>query len=94
MDYLYSLQLIREGAPEILNTILLGISEFITFGGIFIASFIYWCRNKRYGAFILASFSGGYMLNQVFKNTACIFRPWVSDPRLTLAEAASSSATG
>ena len=94
MDYLYSLQLLREGSPEILNTILLGISEFITFGGIFIASFIYWCRNKRYGAFILASFSGGYMLNQVFKNTACIFRPWVSDPRLTLAEAASSSATG
>ncbi|MCR5182903.1 MAG: phosphatase PAP2 family protein [Clostridia bacterium] len=94
MDYLYTLQLLREGSPEIVNTILLGISEFVTLGGIFIASFIYWCRDKRWGAFIMASFSGGYMLNQVFKNTACVFRPWISDPRLSVAEAAASSATG
>ena len=94
MDYLYNLQLIREGAPEFINIVLLGISEFISVGGIFIACFVYWCLDKRSGAFILGSFSGGYMLNQVFKNTACVYRPWVSDPRLTLAPEASSSATG
>ena len=77
-----------------LNYLLLGISEFITFGGILIAAYIYWCLNKRAGAFILASFSGGYMLNQIVKNTACIYRPWVTDPRIHLADAAAGSATG
>lgn len=94
MDYLYTLQLWREASPEILNYILLGISEFVTLGGIFIASLVYWCMDKRYGAFIMASFSGGYMLNQVFKNTACVFRPWVTDPRITVASEAASGATG
>ena len=94
MDYLLFLQGLREGGSEYLNYILLGISEFITFGGILIAAYIYWCTSKRAGAYILACFSGGYMLNQVIKNTACIYRPWISDPRIHLAEAASGSATG
>ena len=94
MDYLLELQALRENCPDALNWILLGISEFITVGGILIAAYIYWCTSKRAGAYILACFSGGYMLNQVIKNTACIYRPWVADPRIELAEAASGSATG
>lgn len=94
MGYLLELQALRQGCPDIINLLFLVISEFITFGGILIASYIYWCTSKRAGAYILASFSGGYMLNQVIKNTACIYRPWIIDPRIELAEAASGSATG
>ena len=94
MDYLLDLQALRDSCPEALNIILLGISEFITVGGILIAAYIYWCTSKRAGAYILACFSGGYMLNQVIKNTACIYRPWVQDPRIHLADAAAGSATG
>ena len=94
MEYLLELQGLRDAAPDALNYLLLGISEFITVGGILIAAYIYWCLSKRAGAYILACFSGGYMLNQIVKNTACIYRPWVQDPRIHLADAASGSATG
>ena len=94
MEYLLTLQNLRDSSPDVLNYVLLGISEAITIIGILIAAFIYWCTSKRAGAYILACFSGGYMLNQVVKNTACIYRPWVADPRIHLAEAASGSATG
>ena len=94
MGYLLFLQGLRENCSEYLNYLLLGISEFITFGGILIAAYIYWCTSKRAGAYILACFSGGYMLNQIIKNTACIYRPWVQDSRIHLAEAAAGSATG
>ena len=94
MDYLLDLQAIRENCPEMLNYLFLGISEFITIGGILIAAYIYWCTSKRAGAYILFCFSGGYMLNQIVKNTACIYRPWVADPRIHLADAAAGSATG
>ncbi len=94
MEYLLELQSIRDSAPAMLNYFMLGISEFITVGGILIAAYIYWCLSKRAGAYILASFSGGYMLNQIIKNSACVYRPWVSDPRIHLADAAAGSATG
>ena len=94
MGYLLELQNLRDAAPDMINYLLLGISEAITIVGILIAAYIYWCTSKRAGAYILACFSGGYMLNQIIKNTACIYRPWVADPRIHLAEAASGSATG
>ena len=94
MEYLLQLQSLRDAAPAMINYLMLGISEAITIVGILIAAYIYWCTSKRAGAYILACFSGGYMLNQIIKNTACIYRPWVSDPRIHLAEAASGSATG
>ena len=94
MEYLLELQKLRDAAPDMVNYLMLGISEAITIVGILIAAYIYWCTSKRAGAYILASFSGGYMLNQIIKNTACIYRPWVADPRIHLAEAASGSATG
>ncbi len=94
MEYLLELQNLRDACPAMLNYFFLGISEFISVGGILIAAYIYWCLSKRAGAYILFCFSGGYMLNQIIKNTACIYRPWISDPRIHLAEQAASSATG
>ena len=47
MDYSPELQALRENCPDALNWILLGISEFITVGGILIAAYIYWCTSKR-----------------------------------------------
>ncbi|MBQ4466884.1 MAG: phosphatase PAP2 family protein [Firmicutes bacterium] len=94
MEYLLELQNLRDASPAMLNYFFLGISEFISVGGIFIAAYIYWCLSKRAGAYILFCFSGGYMLNQIIKNTACIYRPWIADPRIHLAEQAASSATG
>ena len=94
MDYLLELQALRDNCPAMLNYFLLGISEFITVGGILIAAYLYWCLSKRAGAYILLGFSGGYMLNQIVKNTACVYRPWVADPRIHLAEQAAGSATG
>jgi membrane-associated phospholipid phosphatase len=94
MEYLLELQGLRDSCPAMINYLMLGISEFITVGGILIAAYIYWCLSKRAGAYILACFSGGYMLNQVIKNTACIYRPWIADPSIHLADAAAGSATG
>ena len=54
MGYLLELQNLRDAAPDMINYLLLGISEAITIVGILIAAYIYWCTSKRAGAYILA----------------------------------------
>ena len=57
MGYLLELQNLRDAAPDMINYLLLGISEAITIVGILIAAYIYWCTSKRAGAYILACFA-------------------------------------
>ena len=44
-----------------------------------IPALIFWCVNKRAGLFLLFLTSFGRLVNQLVKNTACVYRPWLLD---------------
>lgn len=95
IEYLLFLQNLRENAAPAVTTVLLQISELMV--GIFpilIAAFLYWCVDKKAGRLMVFCYAGAQTLNQLIKNIACIYRPWIRDSRLYIAEAAASSATG
>lgn len=94
MDYLYALQCIREAAPHWLNYLFVFISEFMIAGGVALAAVIYWCVDKHAGISVILSYAFSFTLNQTVKNIACVYRPWLRDPRLHVAPEAASSATG
>lgn len=94
MNYLLFLQNIRESAPAFFNYFFIFISEGLVSGLIILPAIVYWCCNKKMGSWMLMNYSGAYFFNQVLKNTACIYRPWIRDSRLHLAPEAVKSATG
>lgn len=94
MDYLYALQCCREMSPEFINLVFVFVSEVLLKLAMVYAAIIYWCFNKSDGATILLGYTSTYQLNQVIKNTACVYRPWIKDSRLHVAKLAQKSATG
>ena len=94
MDYLYALQCLREAGPEFVNYIFLFISETFFLGGVVFAAYVYWCVDKAAGSAILIGYGASVFVNQTIKNIACIYRPWILDPRLHVYSAAAGSATG
>ncbi len=60
---------------------------------VFVAG-IYWCISKEYGYLFAFNMVGGNICNQLIKNTACIYRPWIRDSRIIPSELALTDATG
>lgn len=55
---------------------------------------MFWCVDKAMATFVGINFAFGGLLNQALKNTFCIYRPWIRDPRMVPSEAALPDATG
>jgi len=94
MDYLFALQSIREAAPGFINIFFVVISEYVILLGMIIPAVIYWCADKSGGATILFGYGVSFELNQAIKNFACVYRPWIKDPRLHVDPLAAKGATG
>lgn len=94
MEYLLFLQNVREASPSFVNSIFVFISEVLVASFVLIPALVYWCGNKKTGQWMLLNYSGAYMMNQIVKNSVCLYRPWIRDPRLHLADEAIKSATG
>ena len=94
MDYLYALQCIREVAPDVINFIFLFLSEYLLKAALVFMALSYWCIDKREGATLLLGYAGAYQFNQLVKNIACVYRPWILDSRLHVASAVEKTATG
>ena len=95
LDYLYFLQCTRESAPDWINILIYYISEFA--GGALptvIMGVIFWCVNRQLGAKMLVGFCSANAVNGLMKVTACVYRPWIRDPRLYVADCAKGTATG
>lgn len=95
LQYLLFLQSLRECSPRILTKIIFFTSE-ITMSviPIFISIFLYWCCSKKSGLFFYMSFSIATCLNSIVKQTACVYRPWIKNNRIIIAQEAIKSATG
>ena len=95
IDYLLFLQQLRESLGSVPESILVTLSDF---GGgavvLGLCLLIYWGVDKQTGIFALMCFNVGNFVNQFLKNLACVYRPWVRDPRVVPAPAAIDGATG
>lgn len=94
MEYLLFLQNIRESCPEILNWIFVGISEAIVYLGAIVSIIVYFCVDKRAGAFMGFNIIGGDFAGNALKMTACVYRPWIKYPNIYPAAEVAESATG
>ena len=94
VDYLFALQILREGTGSPLTPFFIVISEFVIAGGPIILVFVYWCVDKRIGAWGLFNITIGQFATDIVKLTACVYRPWLQDGRLYIVPEVADSATG
>ncbi len=93
--YLLAIQEFRDGAGSFLASFfqkMTYIGELNTI--IIILAIIYWAVNKDFGSYLLMGWSGSRILNGFLKITACIYRPWIRDPRIVPYGDSMTTATG
>ena len=95
LEYLVLLQHLREAAGFFLTPVMEGISAIAASSlTIAVAAFVFWALDRQFGSFLMLNFVGSSLLNQTVKLTACVYRPWVRDPRIVPDPSAIESATG
>lgn len=95
INYLLWLQHLRESTNGVLDPFFEAVSYAVISSLAFIIiSGIYWCVDKKVGSMILMNLSGGNVVNQILKNTFCVYRPWIRDSRIVPAGDAITTATG
>ena len=95
IDILLGLQEFRNGAGAFLAEFL----SKMTFMGelntaILIMAVIYWCFSKETGVYMLMGWCGNRLVNGALKITACVYRPWIRDPRVIPYGDSMTTATG
>ncbi len=95
IEYLLWLQGIREASPAVVQAFFrfLGSSAAAAVA-LVVPCVAYWCLDKRKSWLALISYGGSLMVNQLVKATACVYRPWVRDPRITPEPSAIDAASG
>lgn len=83
IQILLALQQFRDGVGSFLSDFMLKM----TFLGetdtvVVIAAIIYWAVHKDLGTYLLFGWSGNRLLNGLIKLTACVYRPFIRDPRI------------
>lgn len=83
IDYLLWLQNIRANLGPVFDNLFLHIT---TFGEIFIPtlviSIIYWCIDAEAGLYLFGLNSLGILFMQIFKTSACVYRPWILSDKI------------
>lgn len=95
IEYLLWLQGIREASPAIVQALFrfLGSSAAAAVA-LVVPCVAYWCLDKRKSWLALISYGASLMVNQLIKATACVYRPWVRDPRIVPEPSAIDAASG
>ena len=94
IQYLLFLQDFRISINDALTPFLEWVSLFGISYIVLFPVFVYWCLDKRKGLMILSAWKISQTLNAMVKLTACIYRPWVRDPRVIPAGDAIRTAGG
>lgn len=95
IEFLLWLQGVREAAGPFIESLMNLISHICD--GTFIAlvpCLLYWVIDKRAGMFVMVNLGIAGNLNQLVKDTACVYRPWVRDARIIPSPEALEHATG
>lgn len=94
ITYLLWLQDFRLSINDALTPFFESFSFFSTSYIILLPAFVYWCLSKRNGLFVFFAMRISQTINAAVKLTACIYRPWIKDPRVIPAGNAITTATG
>lgn len=92
--YLLFLQDFRTRINDAWTPFMEFVSSFATRYLILAVLFVYWAVNKRSGLYSIAAMCLTLGINQLVKLTACVYRPWIRDPRIVPAGDAITTATG
>lgn len=82
ITYLLWLQEWRVSTHDALTPLFEQLSLFAVRDLLLVPAFVYWCINKRSGLYILFSLKLSQTINSIVKLTACVYRPWVRDPKI------------
>lgn len=82
IQYLLWLQEFRHATQDVWTGFMDGVSLVSVSYLIFLPAFLYWCWDKKRGLFTLASLYLCMAVTAVLKLTACVYRPWIKDPRI------------
>jgi len=95
LQYLLSLQSFRNATKGIFNSFFIFISQFGEVDlPIIITIIFYYAVDKMLGKFMLLGNSIALFANGILKLTACVYRPWIREPRIIPPASAYTSATG
>ena len=95
ISILLALQNLRESLPSFVETFLVLLSYIGDGPGLVaLVLIVYWCVDKRAGQFSFIAFGAGNFVNQLLKNIACVYRPWVRDSAIVPSEKAIEGAAG
>ncbi|MBQ9389864.1 MAG: phosphatase PAP2 family protein [Synergistaceae bacterium] len=94
ITYLLWLQDLRNSMQDAWTPFFEWLSTFGTRGILFLPAVLYWCIDKKKGLFVFYSLKISHAINSVVKLTACVYRPWVRDPRIIPAGDSITTATG
>lgn len=95
IEYLLLLQRFREATGGVLD----GFMELVTKLGeasivTLLVAAVYWCVDKHEGIYLMLTFYYNRVINGFLKITACVYRPWIRDARVTPVPGAMADATG
>ena len=76
------LQNFREATGNILTPFVDWLSYSAITWLLFVPFVVYWCVNKKDGLFMIISLCISRFLNGIIKVTACVYRPFIRDPRI------------
>lgn len=95
IDYLLFLQGLRDATGGFFDDLL---SKFTTYGEmpfvLMAICVLYWCIDKALGTYVFMGWGLNRVANGFLKVTACVYRPWIRDPRVQPLESAIAKATG
>ncbi|MBQ6971989.1 MAG: phosphatase PAP2 family protein [Synergistaceae bacterium] len=82
IEILLWLQDFREATGNVLTPFVDWLSHASITWLLFVPFVVYWCVNKKAGMFLILSMCISRFLNGIIKVTACVYRPYVRDPRI------------
>lgn len=94
LRYLLLLQQFRESAGELMTSFMMLITNFAMIGSAVLCVIIFWTVDKVLGYWLISNTVSGLFINNVIKLTACVYRPWIRDPRIIPDSDALATATG
>lgn len=95
LEILRALQAWREAIGGSFNNFFLFISTIAIDYFIMVpAIIIYWNFDKKKGARVMCTYGTSLFFGQFLKATACVYRPWIRDPKILPVEEALGTATG
>ena len=94
IEYLLFLQNFRISINDSLTPFLEYLSLFAVTLIRLLPAFVYWCVDKKKGLFTIMAWNMSVAFNVLVKNIACVYRPWIREPKIIPAGDAIATAGG